>query len=286
VVAARDGRPIAQFDVSVRALDGARAGYPSGFGGSNGAGEFFAPLDPGVLHEITVGAMGYEPATVREVAVGAGEIRDETIRLEDEAVLLGVVTGEDGAPIEGLTLVAAPVERRGVRSSRLEAITGADGRFALAGLTAGEYRFEARLGVRGEDGSSASVPVRVRPERFEMPASAASPMALTMADPTGVPAEVIVGLPADDRPRWITVTLVPHSLEGGGRRYSATGSRNAAVVRFPRVAPGEYSVDLFTVTETSPGNQPSATHAVRPETVRIAASGDNRFEVTVVEPPR
>jgi hypothetical protein len=67
---------------------------------------------------------------------GNAELRRETTVLRGSARLAGLVTGLDGKPLADARIV--------VRGTGLEAKTGTDGHFTLAGLPAGTFSVEAR----------------------------------------------------------------------------------------------------------------------------------------------
>lgn len=290
VLSASDERPIPQFEASVRAEPGGRIPGPTGFAGKNGAARTFFALEPGVRCEVTVGAEGFGRVTLEDVVVEPGEIRRETVALPEEALLEGIARTEEGRPVAGLTLAAEPVGGSVERFRRLEATTGPDGAFALAGLAAGEHRLEARLavGAGGEDGGGGAVlPVAVRPDRFDARPGEVTTIALTMDAPRGTDVTFRVALPEDDKPRWLYLDLVPVASPGGARRrYSSRGARNAMLLFIPAVTPGEYDVDLMIQTETDPGNTTTSNVSPTPSLVVVEEGEPQTFALVVTSPTR
>src|SRR5690606_827648 len=96
-----------------------------------GDGSFVAPLQPG-SYTLTASAFGYTPTSV-EVTVEAGQTVRPQIQLPTSpgAQVGGRVTDASGAPVEGALVV--------VHGTEVTATTGADGRYVIPHLPAGDW---------------------------------------------------------------------------------------------------------------------------------------------------
>ncbi|HSF39650.1 MAG TPA: carboxypeptidase-like regulatory domain-containing protein [Thermoanaerobaculia bacterium] len=157
----RSGKPVPGADVSLAASTGERApaggerparreanGLDAWAALSDPAGRFTIPALPEGKVDLKVGKSGFAPVTIRALAIppGEGPFDLGTVILEPGAEVRGIVTGRDGRPVEGAEVHAARDLRRlrfaaqaGAPIDRKpEAVTGADGRFAIADLRKGD----------------------------------------------------------------------------------------------------------------------------------------------------
>jgi RNA polymerase sigma factor (sigma-70 family) len=123
---------------------------PSAVAGTEG--EFrLDGLDEGLFH-LTVTADGRPPIR-KEIGIGPGDIDLGTFTLERPRALSGIVRGPDGAPVPGAAVwVLLPWRQATTATAQnfsvpaepvARAVTGEDGRFALAGLPEGSIEVKA-----------------------------------------------------------------------------------------------------------------------------------------------
>ncbi|MCA9663745.1 MAG: carboxypeptidase regulatory-like domain-containing protein [Myxococcales bacterium] len=115
-------------DLSGGEIEGALVEVDGAYTTSDGDGRFSLWVRPGDA-QVNAQAEGYSPGDARGAAPG----HEFEVFLTPEAVLLGeVVSAEDGAPIEGATVMAGNMSGH--------VITDAQGAFRLTGLPPGGYR--------------------------------------------------------------------------------------------------------------------------------------------------
>lgn len=150
----RSEKPVPGADVSLAASTGELPvrreanGLDAWAAVTDPAGRFTIPALPEGKVDLRVGKSGFAPVTVRALAIppGEGPFDLGTVILEPGAEVRGIVTGRDGRPIEGAEVHAARDLRRlrfaaqaGAPIDRKpEAVTGADGRFAIPDLRKGD----------------------------------------------------------------------------------------------------------------------------------------------------
>ncbi len=171
-----DGRPVAEAKVVVspgdegqgrfRPVSRARAGDPGARIRSRGDGTFSATrIPPGENQRLTAEHPEYEKGKIGGISLQPGETRaGAVVTLRRGLVVTGTVKDPEGNPIAGaeLTLSASRVassSRGGMRmqmvlggpSDAPTARSGADGRFELKGIPAGDWAFTAKAPGRATE---------------------------------------------------------------------------------------------------------------------------------------
>jgi protocatechuate 3,4-dioxygenase beta subunit len=184
-----DGRPVA--GARVRALIERRtAGFSlmaaGGEAQSDSEGFFeLEGLEPGMLR-LETWATGFLPAS-REIEIPSGaDLEGVEIELTRGAVVAGLVTGADGAPVIGaqVTVLTEGQPGRGgggVRS--LPATTDGDGRYRLDGVEPGERSLSAS--ASGYPRAVRSLEVRPGENRLDLALERGQPVSGRVLDPAG-----------------------------------------------------------------------------------------------------
>jgi len=144
-VADQAGAPVADVLVTRRTSDDARrarAGWEDAAAVSDADGAFtIGGLEPGTV-TLDFAHPDYEPWS-QEIDA-AGDRQGLRVRLARAASLAGaVLRAPGGAPVGGATVQARPAGDSAY-DAQVTATTGTDGRFVLAGITAGRYTVEAQ----------------------------------------------------------------------------------------------------------------------------------------------
>jgi hypothetical protein len=157
----RSEQPVPGVEVSLVASTGERApaggeqrekreanGLDAWTAVTDPAGRFTLPALPSGKADLRAGKSGFASVTIRALSIPSGEGTFDlgTVILEPGAQVQGIVTGRDGKPLSGAEVHAARDLRRlrfaagsGAPVDRKpEAVTGADGRFAVPDLRKGD----------------------------------------------------------------------------------------------------------------------------------------------------
>ena len=137
-------RPVAGARIALRTESGFDSGPPARRARADTRGRFRAA---GVLpgrYTVEAASDGYLPAELTGVVAALPDGKPLAIALRREASIAGIVLDEEGKPVAGARVVAPrePSFRRGMRRifrsafDTRETATGADGRYALRGLSA------------------------------------------------------------------------------------------------------------------------------------------------------
>ena len=133
------------MDPALEVLLGREAAARLGLEGE-GAGLAVAGPLGSVRTEVSVRSLDHAPRRVDLPGVAPGERLEHTLRLAPGAALLGVVVGDDGAPVADADVdIEAADEELAARAGQAEGdLTDAEGRFRLAPLAAGRWRVHAK----------------------------------------------------------------------------------------------------------------------------------------------
>ncbi len=142
VLAKSSRAPIANASISVSPLD-LNGDTARAYTGSDGRFRIEG-LPPG-SHDVVVDAQGYSELVRKGVTVGQGETFPLELLLEGTGTVSGLVKDARGRAVAGARVTGG--NRWGgpfVNATAAEAVSDADGRFALAGLEVGDVQLTAR----------------------------------------------------------------------------------------------------------------------------------------------
>ena len=229
-------------------------------------GRFRLELMPAGAHVLGVIAPGYASKRVDvHVRPGARDVDVGDVELETGLTIRGRVRDGSGRPIAGANLRGYQARSRGAPYP-VEAISGADGGFVLAGLQPGSYRVSAAApGYAGADR-----PVEAGAEKVELVLSPAGSISGAVVDDAGRPVEAfrVNASPArreGDAPG--TMTIGPRNKIGTGNegRFLLEDLAEGTYV-VAASAPGQASANVSGV-KVSAGSTTDA------GTIRLSAGG-------------
>lgn len=148
VVDKESKNPVREFDAGYTAVRGGGGMMIMGGGSSkhftNDDGTFtLEHVTPGAMN-ITVTAPGYTQGRAQNINVEDGKrIADLEVQLEHGAHVTGRVTGPDGSPLSGVSVMAAPAGARRFPGgfSPLASVTDASGEYSLDNVETGDKTF-------------------------------------------------------------------------------------------------------------------------------------------------
>ncbi len=143
------GRAVAGAQVSVQTEESARRGIGVSViaAVTDGSGAFRVERLPRDPHAVHVRAPGFRPASTGGMPGG----EPVTVVLETADAIGGILVDEDtGAPLPGVGVMAVPAASPQDWSNS-QAVSGADGRFLIAGLAAGMHRIRAGVNWPAHD---------------------------------------------------------------------------------------------------------------------------------------
>lgn len=252
----RGGKPLADLRVSLRATPGARdapgLGYSMTATGSDG--EFtFASVPPGryqiAVRDRLIGMPGILAEASLTVSAGDDAVSLSEIEVEEPRMTItGYVTDASGKPRAhvGVRVQRASLRQRAGLWAGPQAWTGADGRFLITNLPAGDYSVHAST-VHGEEAIAAKVP-------------AGGHVALQLAASGAVEGRLV------DFRAWPRVT----AKRLDGPLVIRTVLADGGAFRFPDLPPGTYAL-----VASAPGEAAGTV-------VQIAAGGTAAVTLTAV----